>query len=73
MARTSTERLKEVKQELELAFSLINELWADEHLDILLGETNLSPDLIRIRRKIISTRIAILNANNEVELLLANN
>ena len=73
MAKTSTERLKEVKQELELAFSLINELWADEHLDILLGETNLSPDLIRIRRKIISTRIAILNANNEVELLLANN
>lgn len=73
MARTSTERLKEVKQELELAFSLINELWADEHLDILLGETNLSPDLIRIRRKIISTRIAILNASNQVELLLANN
>lgn len=73
MARTSTERLKEVEQELDLAFSLINELWADEYLDILLGETNLSPDLIRIRRKIISIRIAILNANNEVELLLANN
>lgn len=73
MARTSTERLKEVEQELDLAFSLINELWADEYLDILLGETNLSPDLIRIRRKIISTRIAILNASNQVELLLANN
>jgi hypothetical protein len=74
MARTSTERLQETNTELETAFRLINEIWTNESLNLsFIDTTKLTAEQRELREKIVSCRIAIMNACNQVELLLENN
>ncbi len=74
MARTSTERLQETNTELETAFRLINEIWTNESLKLsFIDTTKLTAEQRELSEKIVSCRIAIMNACNQVELLLENN
>jgi hypothetical protein len=53
---------------------LINEIWTNESLKLsFIDTTKLTAEQRELREKIVSCRIAIMNACNQVELLLENN
>lgn len=72
--RTPNERLDIAKTNLDTAFQLINDLWANKHLDLVINNNRqLTEQEKEIRELIVSTRMAIINASNQVELLLDKN
>ncbi len=73
MPRTTKERLEIADAELDRAFSLINDLWANEHLGLLITKPEHTEPERQIRELIVSTRIAIMNASSQIELLKDNN
>ena len=73
MARTPEERLEIADTELDRAFRLINELWANKYLDVFFTPRTLTEPERQIRELIVDTRIAIINASNQIELIRDNN
>lgn len=72
--RTPNQRLEVAQTELNRAFSLINDLWTNEYLDLFITtDRELTEQEKKVREQIVSVRIAIINASSQVELLLDNN
>jgi hypothetical protein len=70
---TPSQRLETAQTEINRAFSLINDLWTNEHLDLNFATRTLTEPERQIRELIVSTRIAIINTSNQIELLIDNN
>jgi hypothetical protein len=73
MSRTTEQRLDTTTQQLNIAFDLINELWTNNNLNLLLDTPELTETERQVREIILSTRLAIMNASNELTLLRIQN
>jgi hypothetical protein len=73
MPRTTKERLEIADAELDRAFRLINDLWANKDLGLFIALPTHTKKELAIREQIVSTRIAIMKASNQIELLIDNN
>ena len=71
--RTPEERLEIAYTELDTAFRLINDLLLNKHLGLFITLPTHTEDEIAVRNLIVDTRIAIIKASNEVELLIDKN
>jgi hypothetical protein len=70
-AKTPEERLTLAQAQLDLAFDLINDLWTNDHLGLLITEPHHTKEDLEVREAIISTRLAILQASHQVQMLLS--
>jgi hypothetical protein len=68
--RAPEERLAIAQKELERAFSLINDLWTNQELGLVITLPTHTENQIAVRNLIVDTRIAIMKASNQVEMLI---
>ena len=70
--RTQQEQLETANANLTLALKLVTELWLDLHKELIVELSTHTEKEVAIRKHLVTTRIAIIDARNDIEFALAN-
>ena len=70
--RTQQEQLETANANLTLALKLVTELWLDLHKELIVELPTHTEKEVAIRKHLVTTRIAIIDARNDIEFALAN-